>query len=154
ANPQLTTQMKSVGESMAIRRTFKEALQKGLRALETGRPGWAIGTLLSDDRLPDDSLESLRGALRQPTSERIFQIKRALEAGMDVDEINELTRIDPWFLSQMQELVEAEQEFGALDAVTKDDMRRMKRMGFSDRQLAGIRGTSEDDMRATRWKLG
>ena len=154
ANPQLTTQMKSVGESMAIGRTFKEALQKGLRALETGRPGWAIGTLLSDDRLPDDSLESLRGALRQPTSERIFQIKRALEAGMDVDEINELTRIDPWFLSQMQELVEAEQEFGALDTVTADDMRRMKRMGFSDRQLAGIRGTSEDDMRATRWKLG
>jgi carbamoyl-phosphate synthase large subunit len=77
ANPQLTTMMKSVGESMAIGRTFKEALQKGLRALETGRPGWAIGPLLSDDRLPDDSMESLRGALRQPTPERIFQIKRA-----------------------------------------------------------------------------
>src|SRR5205814_58111 len=103
ANPQLTTQMKSVGESMAIGRTFKEALQKGLRALETGRPGWATAPRISDDRLSDDSLESLRGALRQPTPERIFQIKRALEAGMSVDELNDLTHIDPWFLAQMQE---------------------------------------------------
>jgi carbamoyl-phosphate synthase large subunit len=153
-NPQLTTQMKSVGESMAIGRTFKEALQKGLRALETGRPGWATGSLLSDDRLSDDSLETLRASLRQPTSERIFQIKRALEAGLEVDEINDLTGIDPWFISQMQELVQAEQEFGALDAVEMEDMRRMKRMGFSDRQLAVTRGMSEDDMRALRWKLG
>ena len=153
-NPQLTTQMKSVGESMAIGRTFKEALQKGLRALETGRPGWATGSLLSDDRLSDASLETLRASLRQPTSERIFQIKRALEAGLEVDEINDLTGIDPWFISQMQELVQAEQEFGALDAVEMEDMRRMKRMGFSDRQLAVIRGMSEDDMRALRWKLG
>jgi carbamoyl-phosphate synthase large subunit len=154
ANPQLTTQMKSVGESMAIGRTFKEALQKGLRALETGRPGWAIGQFLSDDRLPDDSLESLRGALRQPTPERIFQIKRALEAGLTVREINELTHVDPWFLAQMQELVEAERNFVKLDSVEADDMRRMKRMGFSDRQLADLRGGSENDMRALRWKLG
>ena len=115
ANPQLTTQMKSVGESMAIGRTFKEALQKGLRALETGRAGWSTGARLSDDRLPDDSIESLRGALRQPTPERIFQIKRALRGGhVDVGEINELTHIDPWFLAQMQELVEAEAEFARL----------------------------------------
>jgi carbamoyl-phosphate synthase large subunit len=154
ANPQLTTQMKSVGESMAIGRTFKEALQKGLRALEIGRAGWAVGQLLSDDRLPDDSLESLRGALRQPTSERIFQIKRALEAGLTVREINELTHVDPWFLAQMQELVGAEKVFVKLGAVEADDMRRMKRMGFSDRQLADLRGGSENDMRALRWKLG
>jgi carbamoyl-phosphate synthase large subunit len=154
ANPQLTTQMKSVGESMAIGRTFKEALQKGLRALETGRPGWATGALLSDDRLSDDSLESLHGALRQPTPERIYQIKRAFEAGMDVAEINELTHIDPWFLAQMQELVEAERGFADLDAVNEYEMRSMKRMGFSDRQLAVIRGISEDEMRALRWQLG
>ena len=154
ANPQLTTQMKSVGESMAIGRTFKEALQKGLRALETGRPGWSTGTLLSDDRLADDSVEALHGGLRQPTPERIYQIKRGFEAGMTVEEINELTHIDPWFLSQMQELVEAEREFAELDTVTVDEMRRMKRMGFGDRQLALIRGTSEDEMRATRWRLG
>ncbi len=154
ANPQLTTQMKSVGESMAIGRTFKEALQKGLRALETGRPGWSIGQLLSDDRLSDDSVETLRGALRQPTPERIFQIKRALEAGLSVQEIHDLTRVDPWFLAQMQELVEAEGEFKALGDVGAEDMRRMKRMGFSDRQLAELRGTNETDMRASRWKLG
>src|SRR6185295_20224963 len=72
ANPYLTTQMKSVGEAMAIGRTFKEAFQKGLRALETGRAGWAIGDRPVDDRLQDDTIESLRGALRQPTPERVF----------------------------------------------------------------------------------
>ncbi|HEX2724007.1 MAG TPA: carbamoyl-phosphate synthase large subunit [Gemmatimonadaceae bacterium] len=153
-NPQLTTQMKSVGESMAIGRTFKEALQKGLRALETGRPGWSIGPVLSDDRLPDDTIESLRGALRQPTPERIFQIKRAFGAGMSVREIHELTHIDPWFLAQMEELVVAERNFAAMENVLEPDMRRMKRMGFSDRQLADLRGCSELDMRAMRWGLG
>src|SRR5918992_80876 len=86
ANPLLTTQMKSVGEAMAIGRTFKEAFQKGIRALETGRPGWRVGARPQDDRLPDDTVEALRGALRQPTPERIFQVKRALERGMTVDE--------------------------------------------------------------------
>src|SRR6476619_6160189 len=100
ADPRLTTQMKSVGESMAIGRTFKEAFQKALRALEIGRPGWTIASTLIDDRLNDESIESLRGALRQPTPERIFQIKRGLEAGMSVDELYDLTKIDPWFLSQ------------------------------------------------------
>src|SRR5215208_6038812 len=111
ASPYLTTQMKSVGEAMAIGRTFKEAFQKGLRALETGRPGWAIAPRVSDDRLSDETLEALRGALRQPTPERIFQVKRAFERGFSVDEIYELTRIDRWFLSQMTELLEAEQAF-------------------------------------------
>src|SRR3982750_131439 len=114
ANPRLTTQMKSGGESMAIGRTFKEAFQKALRALETGRPGWTIASTLSDDRLDDDSVESLRGALRQPTPERIFQIKHALQAGLSIEEITELTGIDPWFLAQMTELFEAETAFAAL----------------------------------------
>ena len=95
ADPHLTTQMKSVGESMAIGRTFKEAFQKGLRALEIGRSGWHVGARLSDDRLEDDTLETLRGALRQPTPERIFQVKHALERGLSVEEIYELTKIDP-----------------------------------------------------------
>jgi carbamoyl-phosphate synthase large subunit len=154
ANPQLTTMMKSVGESMAIGRTFKEALQKGLRALETGRPGWATAPRLSDDRLADDSLESLRGALRQPTPERIFQIKRGLEAGMTVDELYDLTKIDRWFLAQMNELVEAESNYANLDDPGADDVRTMKRMGFSDRQLATLRGSTETDVREWRWKLG
>src|SRR6185437_9032278 len=84
ASPYLTTQMKSVGESMAIGRTFKEAFQKGLRALETGRTGWTTAGRLLDDRLPDDSVASLRSALRQPTPERIFQVKRAMEQGFSV----------------------------------------------------------------------
>ncbi|HYN80787.1 MAG TPA: carbamoyl-phosphate synthase large subunit [Gemmatimonadaceae bacterium] len=153
ANPQLTTQMKSVGESMAIGRTFKEALQKGLRALETGRPGWATAPRISDDRLTDETLESLRGALRQPTPERIFQIKRGLEAGLDVNELYDLTRIDPWFLAQMQELVEAEADYASLDQPDAEDVRKMKRMGFSDRQLAVLRGTTEKAVREWRWQL-
>src|ERR671938_128814 len=95
ADPRLTTQMKSVGESMAIGRTFKEALQKGLRALEIGRSGWEVGATTKDDRLADDSLETLRAALRQPTPERIFQGKLALERGLSVEELHELTSIDP-----------------------------------------------------------
>jgi carbamoyl-phosphate synthase large subunit len=154
ANPQLTTQMKSVGESMAIGRTFKEAFQKGLRALETGRPGWAIAPRLADDRLDDDSETVLRAALRQPTPERIFQVKRGMEAGIPLAELHELTGIDPWFLSQMEELVEAERWYAALPSVDALAMRRMKRMGFSDRQLATLRGESEDDVRAHRWSLG
>ncbi|MGE5099298.1 MAG: carbamoyl-phosphate synthase large subunit [Deltaproteobacteria bacterium] len=154
ASPYLTTQMKSVGESMAIGRTFKEAFQKGLRALETGRPGWATATRPIDDRLPDESVEALRGALRQPTPERIFQVKRALERGFSVADVYELTAIDPWFLNQLLELIDAEREYAALDAVTADDLRHMKRMGFSDRQLGALRGESEDAVRERRWSLG
>src|SRR3954463_11530150 len=143
ANPHLTTQMKSVGESMAIGRTFREAFQKGLRALETGRPGWTIAPRLIDDRLADDSLETLRGALRQPTPERIFQVKRALERGLSAAEVFELTAIDPWFLNQMLELLNAEREYAALESVGADDLRRMKRMGLSDKQLGLLRDESE-----------
>ena len=154
ANPRLTTQMKSVGESMAIGRTFKEAFQKALRALEIGRAGWVTASTLADDRLEEDTLEALRGALRQPTPERIFQIKRALEAGLHVNEINELTGIDCWFLSQLAELIDAERAYAKLPGVDKDVLRQMKRMGFSDRQLADLRGESEPAARARRIGLG
>ncbi|OLE16371.1 MAG: carbamoyl phosphate synthase large subunit, partial [Gemmatimonas sp. 13_1_20CM_3_60_15] len=153
ANPRLTTQMKSVGESMAIGRTFKEAFQKALRALEIGRPGWTTASL-ADDRLVDDSLETLRAALRQPTPERIFQIKRALAAGISLDEVNELTFIDRWFLSQMQELLDAERAFGALRTIDSDVLWRMKRMGFSDKQLADLRGETEKAARTRRVGFG
>src|SRR5438132_13481033 len=116
ANPRLTTQMKSVGESMAIGRTFKEAFQKALRALEIGRPGWTIAPTLVDDRLEADDPDSIRVALRTPTPERVFQIKRALLAGLPVEAIAEATGIDPWFLYQMEELIAAERWFaGARD---------------------------------------
>jgi carbamoyl-phosphate synthase large subunit len=154
ASPLLTTQMKSVGEAMAIGRTFKEAFQKALRALETGRPGWTVGQRLIDDRLADDSLEALRGALRQPTPERIYQVKRGFLLGMTVEELYELTNIDRWFLAQMQELIEAERRFTGLTAVDAGALRRMKQLGFSDRQLAELRDGSEADVRALRWSLG
>jgi carbamoyl-phosphate synthase large subunit len=154
ADPRLTTQMKSVGESMAIGRTFKEALQKGLRALETGRTGWVTGSRPQDDGLPDDSIESLRGALRQPTPERIFQSKRGLQYGLSVSELHELTHVDPWFLAQMREMVAAEQRYAALPGIHAGDIRAMKRQGFSDAQLAAARGETEDAARARRWTLG
>src|SRR6185436_4636038 len=135
-------------------RTFKEAFQKALRALEIGRPGWSIASSLADDRLADDALETLRGALRQATPERIFQLKRALQSGLTIDEVYELTGIDPWFLAQMAELLDAETTFAALENVDKDSLRRMKRMGFSDRQLADLRGESEGAARARRIGLG
>jgi len=170
ADPRLTTQMKSVGEVMAIGRTFKEALQKGFRGLEVDRPGWTVGAGLADDRLADGSLDALRAALGTPTPERPFQIKRALLAGIGVAEIAERTRIDPWFLGQLQELVEAERWWSALwgsgvgplfaearplsEPEERDAMRRMKRLGFSDRQLADLRGITERQQRARRHELG
>jgi carbamoyl-phosphate synthase large subunit len=154
ADFRLTTQMKSVGEAMAIGRTFKEAFQKGLRALEIGRPGWVTGATLADDRLTSDSPEDVRVALHTPTPERIFQIKRALLAGLTVDDIAKASGIDPWFLYQMDELVEAERWFAALAQPEKADLRRMKRLGFSDRQLAALRDTTEAAIREQRWSLG
>ncbi|MHB1222592.1 MAG: carbamoyl-phosphate synthase large subunit [Gemmatimonadaceae bacterium] len=153
ADPRLTTQMKSVGESMAIGRTFKEAFQKGLRALENGRIGWAVGATPLDDRLVDESVETLRAALRQPTPERVFQVKRAFLAGLGAEEIFELTAIDPWFLAQLEELLAAEREYVAAPTVDASLMREMKRAGFSDRQLAILRDESEDAVRAHRWAL-
>src|SRR6185295_11346020 len=153
ASPYLTTQMKSVGESMAIGRTFKEAFQKGLRALEIGRAGWVTASRPIDDRLNDEDLETLRGALRQPTPERIFQVKRALERGLTVDDVYELTAIDPWFLNQMAELIVSEREYAALTDVGADDLLRMKRFGFSDRQLGALRGETEAAVRQRRWML-
>jgi len=154
ADFRLTTQMKSVGEAMAIGRTFKEAFQKGLRALEIGRPGWVTGATLADDRLTSDSPEDLRVALHTPTPERIFQVKRALLAGLTVDDIAKASGIDPWFLYQLEELVEAERWFAALQAPGAADLRRMKRLGFSDRQLAVLRDTTETAIREQRWTLG
>jgi carbamoyl-phosphate synthase large subunit len=154
ADFRLTTQMKSVGETMAIGRTFKEAFQKGLRGLEIGRPGWATSAALVDDRLTSDSPDDIRVALRTPTPERIFQIKHALLAGLSVDEIAQASGIDPWFLYQLQELVDAEREFRALPNVAAPDLRRMKRLGFSDRQLAALRNTTEAAIREQRWGFG
>jgi carbamoyl-phosphate synthase large subunit len=163
ADFRLTTQMKSVGESMAIGRTFKEAFQKGLRALEIDRPGWVVGQTLADDRLENDDQATLRAGLRQPTPERIFQIKHALQCGITPDEVSALTGIDPWFVDQMAELLEAERTFADERTRSPADgrtggratlLREMKRMGFSDVQLARLSGVDEAAIRAERQALG
>ncbi len=154
ADPSLTTQMKSVGESMAIGRTFKEAFQKGLRALETGRAGWTVGARPSDDRVADDSLAAVEAALVRPVPERLFQIKRALLHGMSIEEIQRRTGVDPWFLRQLAELVDAERAYAALPEVDATALRAMKRMGFADVQLALLRGEAEAEVRARRWGMG
>ncbi|MFL5402721.1 MAG: carbamoyl-phosphate synthase large subunit [Gemmatimonadales bacterium] len=158
ADPTLTTQMKSVGEVMAIGRTFKEAFQKGLRGLEADRAGWTVAASPADDRLEDTSREAILAAIRTPTPERIFQIKYALQLGIPVDAIAERTGIDPWFLHQMAELLEAELEWAAAarpsDEQERRLLRRMKRLGFSDRQLADLRGMPENIIRAERHRLG
>ncbi len=154
ADYRLTTQMKSVGEAMAIGRTFKEAFQKGLRALEIGRPGWVLGATPADDRLTSTSPDDLRVALRTATPERIFQIKRAFQAGLTVDDIAQASGIDPWFLYQLQELVDAERWFSELARVGAAELKRMKRLGFSDHQLAALRNTTEATIREQRWSFG
>ncbi|MDQ3427795.1 MAG: carbamoyl-phosphate synthase large subunit, partial [Gemmatimonadota bacterium] len=153
ADPTLTTQMKSVGEAMAIGRTFKEAFQKGLRGLETDRTGWTAGATPGDDRLPDETLQAALTAIRTPTPERVFQIKRALQLGAPVEAIAERTGIDPWFLYQMADLIEAEREWAAGTA-SPALLLKMKRLGFADRQLADLSGTSEQAIREERHRLG
>ena len=156
ADPTLGVQMKAVGETMAIGRTFKQAWQKAIRGLEIDRAGWDVGARPADDVLADDSDDALRVALRRPTAERAFQLKRALEAGFSIGELHELTAIDPWFLAQLAELVEAERWWAGLQPAGIDAaaLRRMKRLGFSDAQLARLRGVEEREIRELRWKLG
>ena len=159
AEPYLTTQMKSVGEAMAIGRTFKEALQKGFRGLEAGRAGWVIGAGPIDDRLTDNDRATLLSAIRRPTPERLFQVKRALVAGVPVEELHAASGIDPWFLHQLAELVEMEDEwittpFGADDAADRAALLRLKRAGFSDWQLADLKQLDEAEIRAARHRLG
>ncbi|HUE95036.1 MAG TPA: carbamoyl-phosphate synthase large subunit, partial [Longimicrobiaceae bacterium] len=151
ADATLGVQMKAVGESMAIGRTFKQAWQKAIRALEIGRSGWEVGRTLAGDRLKDEAPETLKAALRRPTPERPYQIKRALERGFTISEVAELTRIDPWFVAQLAELVGAERTYVALPGVERADLLRMKRLGFSDLQLARLRGERESQVRERRW---
>src|SRR5690606_5147108 len=128
--------------------------QKGLRGLENGRDGWDAGARPKDDGLADDTVDTLRAALRRPTADRVYQLRRAFAAGMGIDEIHELTNIDPWFLAQMADMHEAEQWFTELDAIDAPAMRRMKRMGFGDRQLARMRDMRESELREQRHALG
>ncbi|MBD7986614.1 carbamoyl-phosphate synthase large subunit [Luteimonas sp. Sa2BVA3] len=153
ADSRLTTQMKSVGEVMAIGRTFQESLQKALRGMETGKVGLDPTGLALDT---DDGRAALRRELREPGPERLFHVADAFRAGMTVDEVYGLSWIDPWFLDQIEDLVAAEREVaasgvGALDAAR---MRELKRMGFSDARLAELVGVEEKAVRALRRAFG
>ena len=149
--PILTTQMKSVGEAMAIGRTFCESFQKALRSLETGRYGFGCDR---QEALP--SLSQVRANLRTPNPERIFSVYNALKLGMVPEQIHELTAIDMWFLDKMQELLETEKllKCTSLKDIQAEDMRWVKQQGFSDRQIAFATKTTEDEVRAYRQKLG
>ncbi len=151
ADPILTTQMKSVGEAMAIGRTFKEALQKALRSLEVKRFG-----LCADGNEKRVDPETLRARLARPNAERIFFIAQAFQDGMLLPEIHELTRIDPWFLQNIREIVQAAAHLPATASLQVDahDLRRAKKLGFSDRQLGVAWNMSEPEVRALRKDLG
>jgi carbamoyl-phosphate synthase large subunit len=151
SDPVLTTQMKSVGEAMAIGRTFNESFQKALRSLETGRAGWGCDKA---EKLP--SGEQIRAQLRTPNPDRIFSVRHAMQLGMTNEEIYELTAIDPWFLDKLQQLLEVEKflKRTPLKQLTKEKMYAIKRDGFSDRQIAYATKTHEDEVRAYRKQLG
>jgi len=147
----LTTQMKSVGEAMAIGRTFQESFQKALRSLEIGRYGWGCDR---DESLP--SIEQVRSMLRTPTPDRIFSIRHAMQLKLSQEDIYDLTGVDPWFLDKMQGILTTESflKTQQLTSLTKSQLWDVKRQGFSDRQIAYATKTHEDIVRTYRKSLG
>ncbi|HZZ59401.1 MAG TPA: carbamoyl-phosphate synthase large subunit [Opitutaceae bacterium] len=154
ADPTLTSAMKSVGEAMAIGRTFKESIQKALRSLEIGARGFGGGGKLGGDERPDDALIKTR--LGTPNAERIFFIRYAFKAGYSVEQIFELTHIDPWFLHQLRELHELEEALKGqtLSGLDTRLLRRAKEAGFSDAQLAHLLRADAPAVRGERERRG
>lgn len=157
ADATLTTQMKSVGETMAIGRTFKESLQKALRGLEVGSFGLGCDSsdLWGSDRQPEK--DEIRAKLSLPNQHRIWYLRYALKAGISPEEIHELSGIDPWFIDQIEQIVELEdqlRQIPRLNEVPVSVLRQAKQYGFSDRQLATIYGVSELELRAWRIQQG
>ena len=157
ADPVLTTQMKSVGEVMAIGRTFRESFQKALRGLEVGRFGLGCDKkdLWGTDRQP--SVDEIKAKLATPNTERVWYIRYAILAGLSLDAIQGLTGIDPWFLENLAALVALEgrlREAGSLEGASDELLREAKRDGFSDRQLAHLWGATESEVRRARQKRG
>jgi len=152
ANDRLTTQMKSVGEAMAIGRTFQESLQKAMRSLETDRDGFDPVLQASD---PDERTAELKRELREAGAERLWYVAEAFREGMSCEEIHQLTWIDPWFLAQIEDLILTEDEvrqqgFAALDQQRLYDL---KRKGFSDARLARLLACAEQKVRKLRYRL-
>jgi carbamoyl-phosphate synthase large subunit len=156
ADPTLTVSMKSVGEAMAIGRTFKEALQKGLRSLEIKKFG--LESICFNDikniQADNDILEQIYQKLRIPNAERIFYIGDALRLDMDIDKIQEMTKIDKWFLFHMKEIIDLERKIVEnKDNITKELLSAAKEYGFSDRQLAKLLGKKEEEIYSLRKSL-
>ena len=153
ADDRLTTQMKSVGEAMSIGRTFQESLQKALRSLETGRDG-LNPILLTED--PYDRTAELKRELREAGAERLFYVADAFREGWSAERIHKLTKVDPWFLAQIEDLVISETEVGqqGLEALDKQRLFGLKQKGFSDARLAALVGVSEEVLREHRHRLG
>jgi carbamoyl-phosphate synthase large subunit len=153
ADPKLTTQMKSVGEAMSIGRSFQESLQKALRSLETGRDG--LNEILAGEE-PEARLADLRRELREAGAERILYVADAFREGLSFQEIHGLTRIDPWFLAQIEDLVRSEELIRAcsVESLQKTQLWELKRKGFSDARIAQLLGDSESRVREHRHALG
>ncbi|MCK4759056.1 MAG: carbamoyl-phosphate synthase large subunit, partial [Candidatus Aminicenantes bacterium] len=143
--PSLTTQMKSVGETMAIGRTFKEALQKAIRSLEINRWGFKEKFKVSNSKI-------LRKDLTQPNAERLWFIADAIRAGAAIEEIYKHTQIDPFFLQNIKDIVDFERELKSLkkDTTNHDLLRRAKELGFSDKRISELAGLKEDEIRRMR----
>ena len=152
ADKRLTTQMKSVGEVMAIGRTFQESLQKALRGLETDKSG--LDPIVDLDA--EDALKKIHNEIGQPSSDRLWYVGDAFRAGMTLEQVFHATKIDPWFLVQIEDLISEEarvrhQGMAVLDA---GRMFELKRKGFSDKRLAELLGVAEAEVRARRHQLG
>jgi carbamoyl-phosphate synthase large subunit len=145
ADPVLTTQMKSVGEAMSIGRTFKESMQKALRSLETGRFGFGFD---GKDPKEDPTREEIERKLHVPNAERIYWLKLAFEFGWSIEEVFSATQIDRWFLVHLKEISDEGAHLAELE------LRKAKRLGFSDRQIAHARGESEESVREKRKGVG
>lgn len=153
----LTTQMKSVGETMAIGRTFKESFQKALRGLEVGSFGFGsdMKDLWGTSEQPE--IDEIRAKLATPNDQRVWHLRYAMKSGMSLEDIHRITHIDPWFLDQLHEIVEYEEELrsaGSLEAVTDEQLLTAKQFGFSDRQLATILNSNEIEVRENRKQRG
>ncbi len=147
SDPTLGVQMKSVGEAMAIGRTFKEAFQKGMRSLE----------VRSAFRVPSDLDDiELRRRLVVPSAERVYFVMHALTIGYPAEELHQLTKIDPWFLDNLSQIAESERELRRerIETISLSDLREAKRMGFSDQRLATLLGTTEGGVRSARIEMG
>lgn len=153
ADSKLTTQMKSVGETMAIGRTFKEAFQKALRGLEVGSFGFGCDGKDLWGTSAEPLLDDIRARVATPDPDRVWYLRYAIKAGMTIEELYRLTSIDPWFLDQLFQIVELENRIrtsGPLKSIESSLLRQAKQAGFSDRQLAVLLGSSEIDVREER----